>query len=158
MSFLRKNWLLVGFVLLLLLVPGAIYYFASSKKAPVENALIKVQKQEEVVIEDVLPSELGLVLLAQQDKKSIDMTLSKLTNITSIEYEADYEAEGAIPRGVIGTIIIKPSDKQVTRNVLLGTCSANKCKYDTGVREVRFTLRINYSNGKVGSLQQTVSL
>lgn len=49
-------------------------------------------------------------------------------------------------------------NSSVTRDIYLGTCSSGTCKPDRGVTSVDFVIRVNYTNGEVGQVQQSVSM
>lgn len=155
-----KKIKVIGIVLVAILILGGGVYFIISKNnnSKAQSALQKVAVNEEPKVKEVKPEDIGLTLAARADNHAVNMTIKNISGISSIDYELNYNAQGNIPRGVIGTIEIKPNDSILKRELLLGTCSRNVCKYDEGVTEVDLVLKINYSNGEIGSVEQKLSL
>ena len=155
-----KNPKIIGVVALLIIILGGAGYFVYAKNKIQEKPLAQntVSNLEEPKVKEVKPEEIGLSLSARSDGKAVNMTINNVSGISSIDYELNYNAEGNIPRGVIGSIEIKPSDSVIKRELLLGTCSRNVCKYDAGVTEVNLVLKLTYSNGEFGSVEQKLSL
>jgi len=138
---------------------GAGAYFILGQKSTEQP--VQVEEIEELIIEEVSADDIGLVLTPSRDNKSVKMEISKISDIYSIEYEVSYEAEGKegnVPRGVIGTVEVKDNSLEIERDILLGTCSSNVCRYDTVISDIKFVIRINYKDGKIGSVEEEVSL
>lgn len=147
----------------IILVGGGLYYIMgkSSKSAtPTDN-----QEQQ---VKQIKASDIGLTLSPRADNKAITMTITKLDGISTIEYEVNYNAltndpeaggEADVPRGVVASPIqVKSGDSSVTREILLGTCSANVCKYDKVTSAITFVVKVTYKNGEIGSLTEKISL
>lgn len=160
----QKNmttYIVVGVVILLM--GGGAFFFLSSKKETPKQVPSTDQTQN---VKTVKPEDIGLTLEPRSDKKGIVMKITKLTGIKSIEYDVSYDAEvteegqtTTTPRGVVGSPIeVKSGDSEIKRDIDLGTCSRNVCKYDKVVSDVKFTIRINYTNGDIGSVEQKISL
>lgn len=156
---------MVGGVILLaiVVVAGAGYFLMNSSgtKQPVKEEVVEQQ------IKQVSSDEIGLELRLRADKKAVFMTVNKLDGIKSLEYEATFDAQVkdpesgealVVPRGSGGSVEIKSNEKQIKREVVLGTCSSGTCKYDKVVSDVKFIIRINFLNGEIGSVEQTISL
>ena len=165
MEFLRRNKFLIGAIAIILVI-SSIYFLSPSKppnssQPPVVNPSPTTQ-----VINAKNPEDIGLTLSTRSDKKAIVMVISKLSSISSLEYEVTYDAdvvdEGQtlrVGRGIgPSTIEIKSTDREIKREIELGTCSKNVCKHDKGIKEANFVLKINYANGEVGSIQQKITL
>lgn len=151
----------------LLIFAGIGGYFLVKAQTSQKEAPKKEQTEEkQETIKELKAEDIGLTLTPRADKKAIIMTIMKLDNISSIEYEATYDAEVkdggqilSVGRGVgPSTIEIKSTDKKLRREIELGSCSRNVCKYDQGVSEVEFSIKVNYKNGEVGSVEEKVSL
>lgn len=155
MGILKKYWVILAGVIILIGLGAAAYFFILNpgdnqevaKKVAVSNENIKQLK----------PEDIGVTFDVGSDKKSITMNIAKVSGVSSFDYEVNYNAKGNIPRGVIGSIQVT-SGSSISRDILLGTCSKNVCKYDEGVTEVNFVIKVNYSNGEVGSVTQNVKL
>lgn len=150
-----KAWSVSGFIAVIILSIGLYVIIGRSKSKPTQ---VPEQVEKPQIVEEIKSSDIGLEIAPRGDNQAVNITIVKLSGISSIEYEVDYLAQGNIPRGVIGTISIKPEDTLIKREILLGTCSANVCKYDKGVKEVKLIFKINYSDGRTGTLQEKVAL
>lgn len=112
------------------------------------------------------PEDIGLNLTVRPDKKGVIMKITKLTGISSVEYDLSYDAkvtdegeDAVVPKGVSGSPIeIKSADKEIERNLELGTCSKNVCKYDNVVSDISVAVRVNFSNGDVGEVTTKIKL
>lgn len=155
-----KNPKIIGVVAILIIILGGAGYFVYAKSKTQDKPLAQntVSNSEEPKVKKVKPEEIGLALVARADNKAVNMVIKNLSGISSIDYELNYNAEGNIPRGVIGSVEVKSGDSVIRRELLLGTCSKNVCKYDAGVTEVDLVLKISYSNGEIGSVEQKLSL
>ena len=118
---------------------------------------------EQQNIKQIAPSDIGLELSLRFDKKAVVMTLTKLTGVKSIEYELSYDAEetvegetSTVPKGVVGSPIEVAGKSEIKREILLGTCSANVCRYDKVKSDIKIVVRVNYENGEVGAAESTV--
>lgn len=153
---MNKKLLPVFVVLVLVLLGVGGYFVLFSKKsepAPQE------QTTEESSVKQLTPEDLGLTLIPINKNQDIEMEMTKLDGVASIDYEVSYDAlenGETVPRGVIGSAEIEGDT--LTREIKLGTCSRNICKYDKGVTEVKFLIRVNYSDGSVGEVEDSVSL
>lgn len=117
-------------------------------------------------VKKLSPEDIGLNLTVRPDKKGIVMKITKLAGISSVEYDVSYDAkvndegqDAVVPRGVSGSPIqVKAGDSEISRDLDLGTCSKNVCKYDNVVSDVTFTIRVNYANGEIGGVETKISL
>lgn len=155
----NKNvFIAVGVVILLIVVGGGYYFFSSSSKK-LETKVSQEDQQEEVIVPTLSPKDVGLTFVARSDKKAVKFSLTEASDIKSIDYEISYTAKGDIPRGAIGHLDVKPTDKKVETNYIdLGTCSSGKCKYDEGVESVKLILKIAKNDDKSYSVEDSLSL
>jgi len=164
MKNLLKNKLaliIIVVVIILLIVGGVLFskFHGSAKGLPTSGD----QSQN---VETLSPDAIGLVLTPRADGKAINMKVTKLTGIKSIEYDVSYDAnvteEGQtanVPRGVVGSAIeVKSGDTVVQRDLDLGTCSRNVCKYDDVVGPIKFVLKITFTDGRVASVSKSITL
>lgn len=161
MEFLKKNKLIVGVIVLIVVVLGGFIAFTTLSKnnTPATGG----EQSESVNVKKVSPDEIGLTLSLKPDKKAIIMKIAKLDGIKSIDYELDYNAlvtdEGEtndVPRGVLSTIDVNPDDSELEKEILLGTCSSGTCKYDKVTSDIKLILKLNYTNGEVGSVETSI--
>ncbi len=151
-------------VVVVLLVAGGIFYFVSASSQNSEAEPVA----EESTLKQVSPEEIGLTLELSKDKKEVVMKIAKLDGIKSIEYEASYDAEEedkesgeslVITQGVTSgePLVVKSGDKELKREITLGTCSANVCRYHTVASDIQFIIKVNYANGEIGQVETTLS-
>lgn len=149
-------------VVVLGLVGGGAYYLLkgdSSTPSPYQDA----QDQN---VKKVTAEEIGLTLTPTANGKQVKMEITKLDGISSIEYDVSYDAEvveegetQTVSRGVSGAPLeVTSGESKLSRTLDLGTCSKNVCKYDKVVGEVTFSIRINYTDGTVGGVEEKISV
>lgn len=85
------------------------------------------------------------------DGHELTLGIDNLKGINTVEYELVYLA-GDVSRGVIGSVDVKEEEMRqrenhLARDILLGSCSKNVCKYDEGVTEGTLTLRFRGPGG-----------
>lgn len=167
MNFLKKNKIAVIVVGVLLVVGLAVYLLFGTGNNAATNQPGAVSAKP---VKAITPEQIGLSLSFRADKKAIIMDITKLDGIASVEYEVTYDANvtadssgdsasGVTQRGVVGSPIpVKSGDSDIKRTIELGTCSKNVCKYDNVVSDVKFVIKVTYSNGDIGSVEKAISL
>ena len=159
MDLLRKNKLIVGLVLFVVLILGSflIYNYVRSQNSP--SGLFEEEKQ----VKQIDSSEIGLELSLRSDKKAVIIKATKIGGIKSFEYELTYDAEVTedgetvvVPRGAVGELTIRGGVAQA--EVDLGTCSANVCKYDKVVSNIKVVIKVNFENGEIGAVEDMISI
>lgn len=112
----------------------------SSKSNPkTETALRELRVEEKPFVS----------LVPRVDGRELQMTISKIPqDVEVVEYEMVYKVASGITQGVPGSVKPKGQTK-IERDLLLGTCSSGKCRYDEGVEDGSFTLRLRNSDGKL---------
>lgn len=166
MVFLKSKGILVGVGILI--IASIIIFFSVFPKgtSTQKQAPEKTKVEEMQSIKQLSATDIGLTLTLRSDKKAINMVIANLSGIQSIEYEATYDVEVKdgkdtlkVPRGIgPSTIELTSADKQIIRELELGTCSKNVCKYDKVVSDITFLIKVNFQNGDVGSVEQKVQL
>jgi len=146
----------VAVLIAIILLSGGYYFFSSNKSSKPSEVIPEPTKE---IIPTIAPKDLGLTLMARSDKRAIKFEITNIKNITSLDYEISYVTKGNIPRGAIGHIEVKPTDKKIETNYIeLGTCSSGKCKYDEGVSKVSLIIKIIKADGKVYQAEQSLEL
>lgn len=162
MEFIKKNKVLfIVLAVVLVFAAGGLYFLTGSAKKEV-----KTPTTEEIQAKSINPEEIGLVLTPKADKKAVVMEITKLEGIQSVEYEVSYDAEVTdegqttdVPRGAVGSPIqVKSTDSSIKREITLGTCSANVCKYDKVTSSIKFVIKVTFKNGDLGSVEKEISL
>lgn len=140
---MKKNLpMLVGtsIVLLILLAAGGIILLKGNKKVsqPTGNPF---PTRSPVVVAD----RPYVRIIPRSDGHELAVEVSNIKNTQSADYELVYLV-GDLQRGVIGSVDLKDQSSFV-RNLLLGSCSKNVCKYDEGIEGGTLTLRFRSSLG-----------
>ncbi len=164
MDFFKKNKIAVVIVIVIVVVVGG---FLVLKKGGSQTANTPSEQQQKV--KQLKPEDIGLVLSLRDDKKAVELKASKLNGVKSIEYEVSYNAKntdpvgdsedgatGDIPRGVVASPIDINGQSEISKEILLGTCSRNVCKYDDVTSDIKFIIKVNYTNGEVGSIETSL--
>ena len=133
-------WLTLG--ILLIVVVGGVVVVKSLNKPSAAPA------QEEMK-EDLPPVVASVVvdLKPKAEGKSVVLTVTNIHKDTeSLEYELSYTTDEELPKGALGKISLD-GRTEISRDILLGTCSKNVCTYDKGVKSVKLVLRFNNPSG-----------
>lgn len=141
---MKKNlFILILFLVGILIFITGVFLF-KGKGAPQSGKLL-TPTPEGVLIETPLNERPFVTLTPREDGKELTLDIKGIKNATTVEYELQYFS-GDLSRGVIGTVELEGEDN-LSRKLLLGTCSRNVCKYDENVSQGTLTLRFR---AKVG--------
>ncbi len=147
----------------ILLVGGIVFYTIhtnSSSSTSQSGGSSPAAAAQEQAVPTLTPDDIGLSLTPTQDNQILVLKATKVSDVSLLEYELDYNAQSAgsqIPRGVIGKIQVNPGQSSVSQQLILGTCS-DVCHYDTGVSDIKLTLKVTKTDGSVYSITDTASL
>lgn len=111
----------------------------------------------EVPVLSLKPEDIGLSLVEAANMQTATMTITKTSDITSVDYQLSYNAEvtgQSIPRGTIGHVDVKTPGQTVTQKMVFGTCS-DVCHYDTGITQVQLIVKVTKTDGKIYQVQLT---
>lgn len=135
---MKKTALIFGLIIILLLAGGILFWKVTKKKEVKPPPPVV---EEEIPIEDLLTTNpFGVSLTPRADKKAVILKIATPSaDLKTIEYELTYETTEA-PQGVLGKIDYQ-GEKTLEREIILGTCSKNVCRYHTGVKKVTLTLK-----------------
>ncbi len=125
----------------LLVVVGAFFVVKNSKKDVIE---------EEEVAKEIPVSERPLVSLTpSSDGHYLKLVISqiKVKNAASLDYELLYTLPDGRTQGVPGTV--KLTGEDIEKDLLLGSESSGKFRYDEGVDGGTITIRFRDSKGKL---------
>jgi hypothetical protein len=153
----NKILLIVGAVVLLLLVAGGAFALMGKGSKPQET----VEETEESAIPTLSKEELGLSMKLSPDNNKVMFQIDKAEDIKHIEYEITYDADSTedesvkVPKGITGDEDVTGSPFK-TDFLVLGTCSKNVCRYDTGIEEIKLLAKITKKDGKVYQAEDTL--
>lgn len=165
----NKSGVILIIAIVILVIGGAVFLLLNQNSSSKNSRSSNSSDEQQVVKEkDLKAEDIGLILEVRPDNKAIIMEITRLDGIQSLEYEATYERDvddrsvGGDSRVMDGTapsqIEVKESDNKIRREILLGTCSKNVCRYHKGVKEVSFEIRVNLKSGEVGKITQKITL
>ena len=139
---MKNKTLVISIVVLLVVLVGGFMVIRGSGKPEVKP----IASPKNLDLPDVDPSVV-VDLKAKSDGKSVILTVSNIPEGTQgIEYELSYLTGEGLPKGALGKISLQ-SEKEVERDILLGTCSKNTCTYDSGVTSIKLVLIFNLPGG-----------
>lgn len=128
------------YIIPIAIVLSLVGFFLSHKlKKPKEEETIETRKVEQI---NKLPVKQRpyITLTPRADGKEVTLTIDNLTNASQAEYELEYQA-GSMIQGVFGSIDFQKEELPVSKNLLFGSCSKGKCRYDENVTGGSLTLR-----------------
>jgi hypothetical protein len=154
-----KSVLLIIIILLIVILgAGGGYYMYSHSN--VKTIPTPTQGEEQVAVPTIKPEDIGLTLTNIATGKftdhGVELRITKLDAITSIDYELAYVSKGSIPRGAIGHVDVKPTDTVISQQLPFGTCS-DVCHFDSDISNVKITLKITKSDGTTYQLVEPFS-
>jgi len=132
-----------------------VFFVGRGKPAPEPEAK-KTKKPVVTSIDELPETDRPVISLSSRpDGKELTLEITNLKNFDTVEYELTYLTEG-VQRGVIGNVDLEAGKTNLTRDLLLGTCSRGKCRYDTNV--TGGTLTITFRGPKSYKFTQDFSL
>ena len=144
---INKKYLpIILFVLGVLVLVGAYFLVIKGRGATPEDEDANVPEisLEQRPFTSLTPSEDGHWLKLKIEKLNLEAA--------SLDYELLYKVADGRTQGVPGTVPVK-GDALIVRDLLLGSESSGKFRYDEGVTEGTLTLRFRNEKGKlVGKL------
>lgn len=132
---------IIGALVLLLVLGGVFWFLRGGKQAEPE------EKPEQLAPEWSLEERPYITLTPREDGHEFKLEIEGVRDTELIDYELVYFAND-ISRGVTGTIELE-GKTSIERDLLLGSCSRNVCKYDENVTEGTLSLRFQNSKGQV---------
>src|SRR5579883_545857 len=142
-----------------ILVGVIAFFMLRSNSTPTQQTGRPTTAAQEAV-PTLTPQDLGLTISPSRAGKALTVSVTKLSDVSLIDYELDYNAlsnGNTVPRGVIGKITVQPGQATAQQEIVLGTCS-DVCHYDTGVSDIQLTLKVTKTDGTVYSLTTTASI
>lgn len=140
---MKNKTALIAAIAILLIVIGGGIFLAKSFSKPAET----IDDEEQISNLPPVDPSVKVVVNAKPDGKAVVLSVSSIPFGTeSIEYEFSYNTGEGLPKGALGKIDVN-GKSEVTKEILLGTCSKNTCTYDTGVTAADLVLKFNHPDG-----------
>ncbi|MDO8599991.1 MAG: hypothetical protein Q7R44_01085, partial [bacterium] len=151
---MNKYLPIIGVVVIGLGIAAGAFFFFNKKDAV--NSPSGSADDDEVTLKELpMDDRPYATLTPRTDGHEFHLTIEKIAKgSTSVEYELVYKNADGVTQGVPGTIKFK-GEKKIERDLLLGSCSSGKCKYDEGVEEGTFTLKLRDEDGKLITKMET---
>ena len=150
--------MIIGVIAVVVLGIGGYCIWARS-----QNQGLTPRREELQNAKQMEPEDIGLELTLRSDKKAVIVRATNVSGIKSFEYELTYDAEVTedgetvvVPRGAVGELTIRGA--VASAEVDLGTCSANVCKYDKVVSNIKVVIKVNFENGEIGAVEDEIPL
>jgi len=140
---MKKKLTIILIIVAVILIIGGIFLIRGRNK---NQTAEENQQEQKKTLETPLVDRPYVVLIPRADGREFTMEISRIKNAKTIEYELVYESQG-LSRGVIGSIELSSGETEVSRKLLLGSCSKDVCKYDEGVEQGSLTLRFRGEEG-----------
>ncbi|MFC1627233.1 hypothetical protein ACFL18_01595 [Patescibacteria group bacterium] len=137
---MKKSQLYLVIALALVAVVGGVFFFKNKKKSETADTKTPARKVEQIN-KLAIKDRPYVVLTPRADGKEVTLTIDNVMGATNAEYEMEYTA-GAMIQGVFGTIDFSEEPAPVSKELLFGSCSKGKCKYDDNVSGGSLTLRV----------------
>jgi hypothetical protein len=97
----------------------------------------------------------GLTASVAKNRLSVATTFTNLSNVKSISYELTYSSAKG-PQGAGGTIKVGTNSKNLSRKLLLGTCSGKVCTYHKNVKNIKLSVDFKLNSGGVISYEKNL--
>lgn len=143
MTKIKKFLPLILLLLGIIVIVGA-YFFVSRNKKDKETA-----EDESTLMEVALSDRPITSLTPSDDGHWLTLLVEKITiDAASLDYELLYKLPDGRTQGVPGSITLK-GENEIERELLLGSESSGKFRYDEGVEQGTLTLRFRNDKGKL---------
>lgn len=163
---MNKKILLVVAVLIVVLLLGGGYVVMSSRNGPTPTPTPEGQQ----TVGELSPEDIGLELMLRDDSKAIKFKADNLEDVKQLEWEFYYDADvpptervegeemAKVTQSFGGEAKMKSGQKSYESEFReLGTCSA-KCRYDTGVEEVKILMKVTKKDGSLYQVEDSILL
>lgn len=156
----NRNLSIAAAVIIVLVVLVGVFLLNKSSGNSANQQTNQVPTATDQPVLKVAPADLGITLVAGPANQTAILNVAKTDEVTSLDYELSYNAtvNGAqVARGAIGHIDVKSKGTPVKQSITLGTCS-DVCHYDVGVSDIKITLKISKTDGKIYQSDLALSL
>ena len=150
-----KVMIAVGIVVLVLVV-GLVLVVIMGKSNS-SNQTANAQPTQVPVL-TLQPSDIGLSFSPDASMQRGTMTITKATDIASVDYQLTYTAMVSgqpVARGTIGHVDVKSPGQEISQAMVFGTCS-DVCHYDTGITNATLIVKVTKTDGKIYQVQLPV--
>lgn len=154
----KKKIILPIIIVVMAIVIGLGAFFLIRESSGIEDEKKPSLFDQEKNIVVLTPEDIGLELELTNNNREVIIRITKTDNILSFDYEMSYDAienGEVVSRGTFGSGKIE-NGEIIERVNVLGTCSSGKCKYDKGIKEINFVIRVDLKSGELGLIEQVL--
>jgi len=152
-----KVMIAVGIVVLVLVVGLVLVVIMGKSNSANQTANAQ---PTQVPVLTLKPSDIGLAFAPDANLQRGTMTITKTSDIASVDYQLTYTAVVSgqpVARGTIGHVDVKTPGKEISQAMVFGTCS-DVCHYDTGITDVTLIVKVTKTNGSIYQVELPVSM
>jgi len=153
----NKMVLIAAGVVVLILVLGLVVFMVLGKGSATNNQAANAEPTPIPVL-SLQPSDIGLAFVPEASLQKGTMTITKTSDIASVDYQLTYTAivtGQPVARGTIGHVDVKNPGQTITQSMVFGTCS-DVCHYDTGITDVKLILKVTKTNASIYQVELAV--
>lgn len=144
----KKLLIVIGISIAFVVLVGGSVVMVKNFLAPSSNTNV-----EPTPMTDNLPTidpSVIVDLKLRSDGHAVSLNVSNIpADVASIEYELSYTTGDGLPKGALSgrPLDINAGERTFSREILMGTCSKDKCVYDQGVTKIFLVLKFNSPKG-----------
>ncbi|MEA3355363.1 MAG: hypothetical protein U9Q63_02690, partial [Patescibacteria group bacterium] len=136
---MKKNLKIFIPIIAIIAIIGGIFFFKNKTKKTKTPEQIETRKIEQIN-KLALKDRPFVTLIPRSDGKEVTLGVDKVFNATNAEYELEYQTDTLI-QGVFGNLEFTDKNMPLSKDLLFGSCSKGKCRYDEGVIGGSLTMR-----------------
>ena len=152
----EKKYLVAAVIVIVAVLVGGGLLILSKNASSNKQAASPSSSDGQQIVQSLQPSDIGLTLSPITSGKfagnGVLMSITNISDLTSVDYTLSYTSAGNIPRGVLGHIDINGTP--VNQQLPFGTCS-DVCHFDQGVTDVKLTLKVVKTDGKAYQVESS---
>lgn len=156
----NKIVLVAAGVVVVVLVLGAIAFLVLGKSSNSANSQTVAAEPTPIPVLTLQPADIGLSFTPDANLQRGTMTITKTSDIASVDYQLTYTALVSgqpVSRGTIGHADVKTPGQTISQQMVFGTCS-DVCHYDSGIGDVKLVVKVTKTDGKIYQVELSVSL
>lgn len=125
------------------------------EKQVVESGLGKIDKTAPEAKEIKMPE---VSLTARADGNAANLKIFGLEDFAGFEFTLSYTTANGASQGSFSEVDLKPEQKTYSKEILFGSCSAGKCKYDEGVNKADLEIIFRTVDGRIKNFAESFKL
>ena len=154
----NKKAVIAAGIVVLILIFGLVLFLVSSKGSNSTTDQTANAGPAQIPILILQPADIGLSFVPDSNMQKGTMTITKTSDITSVDYQLTYTAivtGEPVARGTIGHVDVKTKGQEISQQMVFGTCS-DVCHYDKGIADVKLIVKVTKTGGKIYQAELSV--